>query len=205
MNRYFYIFIYSFFSTILFWGNLSSTASENSENAALHREIRLIRRAYLDVLQILPTSEEIDWYVVYNQNGYLLAIEFLLRSPNANGWKADDLLAPNYIDQPEREIPIHILEKNIVYLAGLGKEALTPEKLEAGIKKFIHDALLSGDNDIGNSIDYMINQLTCRPASVEEINTLSKLYNTLILKNDDLSAWKTIVANVLKLHDCAYK
>ena len=51
----------------------------------------------------------------------------------------------------------------------------------------------------------MINQLTCRPASVEEINTLSKLYNTLILKNDDLSAWKTIVANVLKLHDCAYK
>ena len=54
-----------------------SAAVPGAADEPFQREIRLIRRAYLDVTELLPSPEEMDWYVVYNRNGYALAVEYL--------------------------------------------------------------------------------------------------------------------------------
>ena len=40
----------------------------------------LIRRVYLDVIGVLPTTEEIDSYCVYNTNSYSMAVDFVLQN-----------------------------------------------------------------------------------------------------------------------------
>ncbi|MEI6712949.1 MAG: hypothetical protein WCO60_04310 [Verrucomicrobiota bacterium] len=186
-------------------GVLLTTAVLASDNDALHKEIRLIRRAYLDVLQLLPTAEEIDWYVVYNQNGYFLAVEYLTRRDNSNGWKAEDLLDSKYREQPDREIDQTVLEKNVIYLAGIGKGEATADLFESGAEKFILNALKASDENTSNTIDYMITQLTCRPSTAEEENEMAKLFGKVSMKSDEMSAWKTVLIHILKMHDCKFK
>jgi hypothetical protein len=41
-------------------------------------ESKLIRRAYIDITGVLPTVTEMEWFTVYNNDGYKLAVEFLL-------------------------------------------------------------------------------------------------------------------------------
>ena len=183
---------------------LSAIATAEPANDALHREIRNIRRAYLDVLELLPTPEEIDWYVVYNQNGYPLAVDFLSRKAPEK-WPKETLASAPYLESPEQTIDRAILEKNIVYLSGLWSGEMSESLKEAGIDKFIKNALLATDERVSDAIDYMINLLTCRPSSAEEENEFAEIFNKVSLKEDEMSAWKTVLLHILEMHDCKYK
>ncbi len=172
---------------------------------ALHKEIRKIRRAYLDVSGLLPTPEEIDWFVVYNKNGYTLAVDHLTsKFPDAQ-WSKERLLSKDYLEAPAEPIDRALLEKNVVYLAGLGTGEIDPFLKEAGTEKFIKDALLATDEKASDAIDYIINQLTCRPSSADEENKFLDIFNKVSLKEDEMSAWKTVLLHVFEMRDCKYK
>jgi hypothetical protein len=174
----------------------------------LHREIRLIRRAYLDVTGMLPTPEEIDWYVVYNRDGYRMAVDYLVneKKGSESGWTPDLLLSEAYRNAEGTSLDIGVLERNVVYLAGLWKGGeFNEELLAAGSEKFIRDALLTADDNAGNAIDYMVNALTCRPATAEEETDLLEIYNKISLKSDEAGAWKTVLMHIFQLPECRFK
>jgi hypothetical protein len=172
---------------------------------ALHREIRKIRRAYLDVCELLPTPEEVDWYVVYNKNGYPLAVDYLTLKFPGEPWTKEKLVSTEYLEAPEEPVARPVLDKNVVYLAGLGTGEMTDELREAGVEKFIKNALLASDEKASNAIDYMINQLTCRPSSAAEETEFLDIFNKVSLKEDEMSAWKTVLLHLLEMHDCKFK
>ncbi|NBV85726.1 MAG: hypothetical protein EBS01_05575, partial [Verrucomicrobia bacterium] len=91
-----------------------------ADTASVRKEIRKIRRAFLDVLELVPTSEEIDWYVVYNHNGYEMAVDYLIQHvpPEKMVATREKLLHPNYANTGEEPLDKAILEKNVVYLSG---------------------------------------------------------------------------------------
>jgi hypothetical protein len=171
----------------------------------LHREIRGIRRAYLDVTGLVPTPEEVDWYTVYNTNGLQLAAEELVhrRGGQRTGWTVDRLLSADYQEAPPVELERGVLERNVVYLAGLLRSGdYQPEWFEAGRARFIQDALLVGDDKAGGAIEYMVNGLTCRPASAAEENALMGIFNKVALKSDERTALETVLLHIFQLPDC---
>jgi hypothetical protein len=172
---------------------------------ALHKEIRKIRRAYLDVIELLPTQEEIDWYVVYNKNGYEMAVDFLVSKAPDEMWNKSKLTANEYVEAPVRVVERQVLEKNIVYLAGLWRGEMSEALLAEATDQFIKKALLATDENPSNAIDYMVNLLTCRPSSAEEENELMQIFNKVSLKSDEMSAWKTVLLHILEMNDCKTK
>jgi len=184
---------------------LLTCVSPAATDDALHREIRKIRRAYLDVLGLLPTPEEIDWFVVYNQQGYPLAVNFLIQKDPHKQWSPDRLIAPTYVEAPEQIIERPVLEKSVIYLAGLWTGEMNEALSEAGTEKFIKNALLATDERASDAIDYMVNLLTCRPSTAAEENEFTQIFNKVSLKEDEMSAWKTVLLHILEMHDCKYK
>jgi len=190
---------------IPFLSLLLTCVAPAAKDDVLHREIRKIRRAYLDVIELLPTPEEIDWYVVYNQTGYPLAVEFLILKDLQKQWTPEQLSNPEYTEAPEQMIERQVLEKSVVYLAGLWTGDMNEAIKEAGTEKFIKNALLATDERVSDAIDYMINLLTCRPSTAAEENEFTQIFNKVSMKGDDMSAWKTVLLHILEMHDCKYK
>ena len=168
-------------------------------------ETQKIRRAYLDVLGLLPTPQEIDWYTVYNQNGYFLATEYLAQKAPTGAWSVEKLRDPSYLDSPEEPVERAVLEKNIIYLAGLWKGDASEDIFATALEKFIRDALETASDNVDDTIDWMVNLLTCRASSAAEENELSAIYRKVSLKSTELDAWKTVLLHILELHDCKFK
>jgi hypothetical protein len=183
------------------------TASLHADDDTIRKNIRKIRRAYLDVLEFVPTSEEVDWYVVYNQNGYEMAVDYLASHtpPDKVTFTREQLLDPTYWGRDEALLDKSVLEKNVVYLSGLSKTDFSPQNVELGKELLIKQALLASDDNAANTIDYLVNELTCRPATLEEANDLLRLFAKVSLKADEMDAWKTVLAHIFELHDCKYK
>ena len=179
-------------------------AASGPAEEPFQREIRLIRRAFLDVTELLPSPEEMDWYVVYNRNGYALAAEYLAQK-SRGAWSRDHLLSSAYREAPDRLVPREILEKNVVYLAGLWRGEMSPGLFEAGSAKFIKDALEIASENPSNAIDWMVSSMTCRPASAEEENELFGIFNKVSIKATEMEALKTVLLHILELRDCKYK
>jgi hypothetical protein len=182
---------------------LFSVASGSGEEP-FQREIRLIRRAFLDVTELLPSPEEMDWYVVYNRNGYPLAAEYLAQKSRGE-WSRDHLLSSAYREAPDQLVPKEILEKNVVYLAGLWRGEMSPALFDVGSTKFIKDALEIASENPSNAIDWMVSSMTCRPASAEEENELFAIFNKVSIKATEMEALKTVLLHILELRDCKYK
>jgi hypothetical protein len=167
-------------------------------------EARQIRRAFLDVTEFLPAPEELDWYVIYNRNGYSLAAEYLVQKSEGK-WSLEQLLATAYREGPEQPVGRDILERNVIYLAGLWRGETSPEVFESGAAKFIKNALEIASENPAHAIDWMVNALTCRPASAAEENELAAIYNKVSLKSTESDALKTVLLHIFELHDCKYK
>ena len=181
-----------------------SLATPGAADEPFQREIRLIRRAFLDVTELLPSPEEMDWYVVYNRNGYALATDYLAQKSQGR-WSREQLLSPVYREAPEQLVAKEVLEKNVVYLAGLWRGEMSPALFEEGSTKFIKDALEIASENPSNAIDWMVSSMTCRPASAEEENELFAIFNKVSLKATELEALKTVLLHILELRDCKYK
>ena len=85
----------------------------------------IIRRAYLDVLGIVPTIDEIEWYCVYNTSGYFMAVDWLLKQPGytsqpySNASDLEQLLkSPGYKDIHRVRLSDKKREEIIFYVAG---------------------------------------------------------------------------------------
>ena len=167
-------------------------------------ESRLIRKLYLDTIGILPTIEEIEWYVVYNDNGYDLAVKYVLNHPKMNymiipknelillfNSKQYKTLSKCYLTQEE-------LIHNIYYVSGCEKtQDLNYVKL-----KIVQDALrFDTQLDI---LDYMANLFMCRTTTVDEANKLLKIYreNEIL---EDQERWILVLEELLKMEDVITK
>ncbi len=178
-----------------------------ADDNSIRKDIRKIRRAFLDVLDLVPTPEEVDWYVVYNTNGYEMAVDYLATHtpPDKAIWTREQLLDPAYLGREEDLLEKGVLEKNVVYLSGLSKTDFSPQNVELAKELLIKQALLASDDNAANTIDYLVNELTCRPATLGEANDLLHLFAKVSLKADEMDAWKTVLAHIFELHDCKYK
>lgn len=137
-----------------------------------------IRRAYIDYLEILPTSEEIDWYCVYSENGYELAIEWIIQRLEAENCDlhlaiADTrnrLKSSEYLQAPDTRIPDAKFKKLLFYVSG-EQYSEDPAALKKAKIRIIQAAQMcaSGDTDI---FDYMANMLMSRSTTREEANAL---------------------------------
>ena len=85
----------------------------------MRRDIRLIRRAFLDVTGLLPTESEIDWFVVYERTGYPAAVDYLTKGAHNPAFPRELLLSEVYVNQAERPLERTDLQRNILYLAGM--------------------------------------------------------------------------------------
>lgn len=200
MNRRFILLVGIWLGLVL-WG-----LAQGEDD--FHREIRLIRRAFLDVTGFLPTREEVEWFTVYNTNGYQVAVEDLVstRGGAGRGWTVERLNSEEYREAPSVELEPGVLERNVVYLAGLWKQGeYQQEWFPAGREKLVRDALLVADDKVGGAIDYMVTLLACRPASASEENELVSVYNKVILKSDEKAAWETVLLHVFQIPDCRTK
>ena len=80
-------------------------------------ETKLIRRAYIDMLGVLPTVAEVEWFTVYNNNGYQMVVEFLLSKTSKEEMR-DFLLSNEYAQNNERILNIEEVMCIFLYLSG---------------------------------------------------------------------------------------
>lgn len=167
-------------------------------------ESYLIRRAYVDVLGIVPTAEEIDWFCVYNNDSYQLAIEWILQHPS---YKWDEVKgdAKTYLHsdlyKTLKKMPISKkrMDDIILYVAGDTHET-TEENVQKSKKKIINHAINSSLDDV-ETIDYICYRLMSRVTHLNEANYLvQKLKEFRKTKSQDES-WLELFNEILLLED----
>ena len=174
----------------------------------LRRDIRLIRRAFLDVTGLVPTESEIDWFVVYERTGYPAAVEYLIKNGKKREFSREILLSDAYLRQEERPLDRVELQRNVLYLAGMltgGGTELSEELFQKGAQKFIADCLEWTNSRVGDAISLMVMSLTCRPCTAEEETSLVRIFNQVSLKADEFGAYSTVLMHIFEMHDCKFK
>lgn len=167
-------------------------------------ESYVIRRAYIDVLGVVPTAEEIDWYCVYNNNSYQLAVEWILQHPS---YKWDEIKgdARTYLHsnlyKKFKKMPLSKKQINhiILYIAGDIHED-TEENIQKSIKKIINYALNSSSNDL-EAIDYICYRLMSRVTHLDEANYFNKKLKEFKKTATEEQAWLMLFNEILLLED----
>lgn len=167
------------------------------------REIKLIRRAYLDVAGVGPIPEEIEWFVVYNDKGYELAIDYLFTKYDTKLIK-DYLLSDEYKNQKDRLLTVEELNWMIMYAVGMKRRAATEKEVYVAKQKLIEMALKCSDS-ADDAIDYICNALMSRSSNVQENNMLSHKFKDACALGDEERAWILIVNEIMKLPDVCHK
>jgi len=182
---------------VLVFQMLCSTIAETNNKQL--QEIALIRRAYLDVTGLIPTTEEVDWYVVYNNNGYEMAVDHLLKKYPTTYTKAQ-LMSEVYIQQPPMMIPVDTLRRSLLYIVGIKVEGQVADTAYTqGKQRLIQFALQSTDST-SDAIDYMCEAMMSRTTSVVEANMLNRRFNDICtISSDTQCAWMLLVEDIMKL------
>lgn len=191
------------FLILVLWVTIPTGSS-----ADVPREEALIRRAFLDLTGLVPTAEEIDWYCVYNTDGYQLAINDLApRSVKMWGVSPEEckaiLASPEYKVQIPRPVDI---TPSIVYLAGnfCGFDKITPEIIKIS-KQMLIEYALKETSSPGDAIDYLCNLLMSRVSNVAEANMLQKNFNKNESSLGEHAAYMSVLEDILQLPDVAHK
>lgn len=175
-------------------------------NVLALEESFLIRRAYLELTNHVPTVNEIEWYCVYNNNGYELAVEWLIN--NNKNWKD---VPKNYIKlilnsnefKNNKKIALskHEIMQNLFYITGT-KGEINNENIKKAYLMLARWAL-----DISNSeteaIDYICTALMSRNSNLEEIRVLNKIL--ISSKKSDQDTWIDIISIILEFDDVKTK
>jgi hypothetical protein len=166
-----------------------------------------IRRAYIDVLGVFPTIEEIDWYCVYNTKGYELAVDWITRHPKyahlSESYSKNKLLSDDYKYAPQQPLAAQKLHEAIFYFAGQkysqDKKALYEAKL-----KFIAYARQCATNEL-DAIDYMASELMSRTTRLDEANKMLAYLKSYSATLPEEKAWVAVLDELLKLPDICNK
>ncbi len=164
-----------------------------------------IKRAYLDTIGIIPSTEEIEWYCVYNSgDSYKLAVETLVKHPKFS-WNMsiaqakEILLSEHYKHSAKRTLTKEQVTKNLFYVVGISLDTkINNDSIQLSKNKLIQNALKYADSDIPEAIDYMANCLMCRNTNVKEINELLKIYRSIKTEKEALL---TVLDAILELED----
>jgi hypothetical protein len=186
----------------LFYFLLVCLFSLTSKVTAKDNDSFVIRRAYLDVLGFVPTIEEIEWYCVYNTNGYTLAIDWLLTCEK-HKWIIPKeysrilLLSNEYKTSPKMRMPKQQVYKNLLYVTG-SQMTVTPENVQKASVRLIESAIAcsNGDTEI---IDYMCESMMSRSSNLEENNKLSKIVKDS--SKPEMDTWMDVLGEILELED----
>jgi hypothetical protein len=169
-----------------------------------------IRRAYIDVLGVFPTAEEIDWYCVYNELGYQLAVEWLIHSPKRLGQPTmsaqelkTKLLSDEYTNKAKSPLVKESLHKAIFYLIG-EKYSSDPEKLREAKLKFISYAKLESNGEL-DVVDRMTYQLMSRTTNLKEANMILAYLRPRLESLPEDEAWLQTLDELLTFEDVCNK
>lgn len=168
----------------------------------------LIRRVYLDVIGVVPTIEEIDWYLVYNTNGYVMAVDFVLQNKNCK-WNIPKnlakmlLLSNDYKIQKKRPLLREEIARNLFYVVGMNmNNPATEENIKIASLKLIDQAIASSNTET-DIIDYMSNCLMSRSTNLVESNIIEKLIKDSVKSEKD--TWLDVLNVILNLEDVKTK
>lgn len=162
----------------------------------------VIRRAYIDVLGVVPTSQEIEWYCVYNTNGYTLAIDWLMTCDKQKWiipkeYSRIFLLSTEYKNSPKMRIPKQQVYKNLLYVTG-SEMVVSPENVKKASIRLVENAIACSNGD-GEIIDYMCESMMSRSSNLEEINKLSKIVRDS--PKPEMDTWMDVLGEILELED----
>lgn len=176
-----------------------------SKGVSEEKESFLIRRAYLDTVGRIPSIEEIEWYIVYN-DGYKSAVEWLDKYPyKINKYSKEYLLSEEYKNKKREYLSEEQINKNIIFVTGYGKHAFTEEtikKARLSLVQVASDPELQSNYD---TIDYMANCLMSRSTNIDEANKLSKVFREESSKKNEIEAWIKVLEELLKFEDVITK
>jgi len=166
-----------------------------------HEEV-YIRRAYLDVLGVVPTIEEIEWYTVYNKNGYDLAVDYILSRPNKI-WNIDNILgkvlltSELYKTLPNRTLNRQELDKCVSYVVGnLNNNNVKSAK--ESYDKLLQLSQLISDDPL-DRIDFICNCLMSRNTTTQEANTIMSFYRRNISLYGEEQTWYNVLEEILRM------
>lgn len=170
----------------------------------------IIRRIYLDVLGVVPLPHEIDWYCVYNDNGYNLAVEWVLSRPRnkwTDGWghmSVEDvrktLISQTYKNFKKMPLSREQLNRQLCYISGEEYTGDYARVIQAR-SKLIKYALEATDSDV-DAIDHIAYQLMSRVTSMSEANYLKgKLREYKLANNKEELIWEHILDELLAFED----
>lgn len=151
-------------------------------------EARLIRKAFLDIKHVPPTPAELTWYLCYNSKPYEAAVKWLIPS--------DSLLQKYFLsEQYKRSSPnkldLSVLDFIIKYQAGD-----TNSNIDKASKLLVQIAIVCGEDNTTDIIDYLSLCLIARSTNIDEINHLLKVFRNFAREEDGYIA----VLNELKQH-----
>jgi hypothetical protein len=169
----------------------------------------LIRKAYIDVLGLPPTIQEIEWYMVYNKNNsYELAVDFLIKNPKTK-WNIPKnlakllLLSNDYKKQDKQPLLREQIIKNLFYSVGMNTDTpYTEDNYRTACLKLINNAVLCSDGDT-EVIDYMTNCLMSRSTNLTEINHLMYIIKNTTKSEQD--TWYDVLQEILSFPDVTNK
>jgi hypothetical protein len=165
-----------------------------------------IKRAYLDTIEKIPTIEEIEWYLVYNTEGYKLAVDWLVQNKDYK-WNIPKeyakilLLSKDYHNLPKMLLDKLQVRKNLLYVVGMDQEP-TIENVEIAKLSLIKMAIECGGTET-EIMDYMANSLMCRSTNLEENNILSKIIKESRKNEND--TWLDVLNAILEFEDVKTK
>lgn len=170
----------------------------------------IIRRAYIDVLGIVPTIDELEWYCVYNKDGYDIAVEWLIARPDAKLKDVTDkeelrlaLVSEKYKKEASVPVTRKKLEEIICYLAGVKWEASSELASKAKLQ-FIANARIAQDGDL-EAIDRMALQLMSRVTNVDEANSLLRILRCGLESVSEEKAWLNTLEQLMTFEDVTHK
>ena len=162
----------------------------------------LIRKAYIDVIGVPPTIEEIDWYIVYNKGrSYELAVDYVINNSKCK-WNIPKelakllLLSKDYKEQAKVQLLPEQIIKNLFYITGMDVNlSYTEENKKIASCRLIQNAILCSDGDT-ETIDYLANSLMSRGTNLEEINYLTKLIKNSTKSEEE--TWYLVLMEIMK-------
>lgn len=162
----------------------------------------IIRRAYIHILGIVPTEEEIDWYCIYNKNSYELAIKWLVSKNNI--FQEKELPRELFLTKNKILLSKPELNKIILYVSGDYDKQDTEQNIRNASLKIISNSKLTALNDL-DAIDSIANKLMCRSTNISEANFLLSKLNFFLKNQNENEAWLKIFNEILNLEDVKNK
>lgn len=163
-------------------------------------DIKLIRRAYLDVVGVLPTVEEVEWYTVYTNGGYNMAVEFLLKDKPSGikGSLSKWLTSESYKKDNSRQLSLEDTMSVFLFLAGKKKGDVSFSES----KQLLADRAVLCSSSNSETIDYICNALLCRDSNLEEANIIEKYIRNC---PSEEGMWLGVVELVITFNAFLYK